>query len=89
MRNALNLACKLYSSPKLPVSKVEPTKLIDFESITSRFHFNIRLYKPMNQSAWRLVYGDAPVSSMAHNVDIGLYEGHYFYIKELDVLTSH
>ena len=53
----------------------------------------------MNQSAWRLVFGEAKRhsltqsldSSMANllNTDIGLCEGHCFYIKELDVLTNH
>ena len=43
----------------------------------------------MNQSAWRLVFGEEPDSDIANNVDIDLYEGHCFYIKELDVLTNH
>ena len=92
-RNALNLACEFYSNPKLRVSDIRPTKLIDFSSITSRFQVNIRLYEPVNQLAWRLVFWEAPdtsiASSIANNIDIGLYEGHCFYIKELNILTNH
>ena len=49
----------------------------------------------MNQLAWRPIFGEVPDSSIAcsianlPNADIGLYEGHCFYIQELDVLTNH
>ena len=74
-RDALKLALEFYFNPKLQVSYIRLPKLIDFE--------NIRFNEPVNQSAWRLVFGEAPDSSIANNVDIGLYEGHCFYIKEM------
>ena len=91
MRDALNLVHKFYSNSKLLVSDIRPTKLVEFENIASRFQVNIGLYEPMNQLAWRLVFGEVPDSSMANlpNIDIGLYEGHCFYIRELDVLANH
>ena len=60
---------------------MESTKLIDFENIASRCLVNIGLYEPVNESAWRLALGEAPDSSIAYNIDIGLYEAHCFYIK--------
>ena len=78
IKDALNLARELYSNPKLRVSDVRQTKLIDLKNITSRFQANIRLYEPMNQLAWRLVFGKALgssiASSVASNIDISLYE---------------
>ena len=88
-RDALKLVFEFYSDSKLQVSDVRSTKLVDFENVASRFQANIKLYEPVNQSAWRLVFGEAKDSSIANNVDIGLYEGHCFYIKELDILTNH
>ena len=89
MRDTLNLDRKVYSNPKLRVSDVRLIKLIDFENIALRFQVNIRLYEPVNQLTWRLVFGEAPDSSIAHSIDIGLYEGHCFYIKDLDFLANH
>ena len=93
------MAHEFCSNPELPVTEVERTKLVDFENIALRFQVNIRLYEPVNQSAWRLVFGEAPDSSISSsisssmanlpNVDIGLYEWHCFYIKDLDVLANH
>ena len=76
----------------MEVSDVRPTKLIEFENIALRLHVNIRLYEPVNKLAWRLVFEETQDSSIANvpNVNnIGLYEGHCFYINELDVLTNH
>ena len=87
-RDALNLVHEFYEQPNLQVSDVRPTKLIDFENIASRFQVNIRLYEPVNQLVWRLVFGHMHHRSSLLNVDIGLHEGHCFYIKNLDVLTS-
>ena len=82
-RDALKLTHEFYSNPKL-FSDVRSTKLIDFSSITSRIQVNIMLYESMNQSAWRRVFGEvldsSVASSVVNNVDIGLYEGHCFYI---------
>ena len=43
----------------------------------------------MNQSAWRLVFGEVADTRKDKNIDIGLNERHCFYIKDFDVLTSH
>ena len=88
-KDSLNLAHEFYSNPKLRVTEVKPTELVDFENIASRFQVNIKLYEPVHQSAWRLVFREAPDSSIANNVDIGLYEGHCFYIKDLNIPASH
>ena len=86
---ALNLARQFYNQPKLRVRDVRATKLVDLENIASKFIVNIRLYEPKNQSTWKLVFGQNQFKSYLPNVDIGLYEGHCFYIKDLDVLTNH
>ena len=92
-RDALKLAHECYSSLKLRVNDIIPTKLVDFKNIASRFQVNIRLYESVNQLAWRLVFGEALdssiASSIANKIDIGNYEGHCFYIKELDILANH
>ena len=69
-RDTLDLAREFYSSAKLRVAEVKLTKLTDFENVASRFQVNIRLYEPVNQLAWRLVFGETPDSSIAHNIDI-------------------
>ena len=52
----------------------------------------LRLYESVHQTAWRLFFGEAPDSrianSVANNVDIGLYEMHCLYTKDLDVLAN-
>ena len=53
------------------------------------FKVNSRLYEPKNQWTWKLVFGQNQLKSSLLNIDIGLYEGHCFYIKDLDVLTNH
>ena len=88
-REALNLAREFYNQPKLQVRDIRATKLVDFENIALKCKVNIRLYKPKNQSTWKLVFGQNQFKSSLPNVDIGLYEGHCFYIKDLDVLTNH
>ena len=64
-------------------------KLFDFGNIASRFQVNIRLYNPVNQSVWRLIFGHAHHGSSLSNIDIGLHEEHCFHIKSLDVLANH
>ena len=87
MRDALKLACEFYEQPNLRVSDVRPTKLNDFENISSRFQVNIRLYESLKNSGWKLVFGQHRRS--LPNVDISLYEGHCFYIKDLNVLVNY
>ena len=65
MRDALKLVCEFSSNPKLRVSDVRPTKLVDFENITSRFQVNIRLYESINNSVWWLVFGQMLDTSIA------------------------
>ena len=88
-RDTLNLACEFYKQPNLRVSDIRPTKLIDFENIALRFWVNIRLYESINQSVWKLVFGQVQHGKSFPNVDIDLYEEHCFYIKNLDVLANH
>ena len=71
------------------VCDVRLTKLIDFENIASRFQVNIRLYESINQLVWRLVFGQAHHRRYLMNADIGLYQGHCFYIKNLNGLANH
>ena len=89
MRDALNLACEFYKSPKLRISDVRPTKLIDLENIASRSWVNIRLYEPVAHSVWKLVFGQVQHRRSLLNIDIGLFEGHCFDIKNLNALTDH
>ena len=56
-RDTLKLARELYKQPNLQVSDFRPTKLINFKNITSRFRVNVRSYESVNESVWRLVFG--------------------------------
>ena len=89
MRVALDLACEFYGSPNLRISDVRWTKLIDFENGSSRFRVNMRLYEPVAHSVWKLVFGQVQHGRSFPNVDIGLFEGHCFYIKNLNKLANH
>ena len=53
MRDALNSAHEFYGNPDLGVRDVRLTKLIDFESIASRFRVNIRLYESSGKCSLR------------------------------------
>ena len=88
-RNALNLACEFYKQPNLLVSDVRPTKPIDLKNIALRFQVNIRLYKSLNNSVWMLAFGQVQHRKSLPNIDISLYEGHCFYIKDLNILANH
>ena len=89
MRDALSLAREFYEQPNLRVSDMRPTKLIDFKNIASRFQVNIRLYESINSSVWKLVFGQVQHRRSLPTIDIGLYDGRRFHIKELKVLANH
>ena len=82
-RRALKLAREFYDDPKLKVKDVRGTKLVDFEGIGKMFTVNIRLYEPEDQKIWKLVFGKHQFKKCLPCVDIGLYEGHCFYIKDI------
>ena len=82
-RRALKLAREFYDDPKLKVKDVRGTKLVDFEGIGKMFTVNIRLYEPEDQKIWKLAFGKHQFKKCLPCVDIGLYEGHCFYIKDI------
>ena len=88
-RDALQLAREFYDQPTLAIKCVRPTKLIDFERIAAKFQVNIRLYEPMDQSTWKLVFGQNQFRESRSNLDIGLCEGHCFFIKDINLLANH
>ena len=88
-RDALLLVREFYNEPTLLLRDVRPAKLIDFERIASKFQVNIRLYEHVNQSIWKLVFGQNQFRASHSNVDMGLYKGHCFFIKDLDILANH
>ena len=62
---------------------------MDFENINSKFQVNIRLYESVNNLSWKLVFGQVQHKRSLPNIDIGLYKGHCFRIKDLDILATH
>ena len=91
-RDALQLARDFYNQPTLAVKCVRPTKLIDFERIAAKFQVNIRLYEPTNSKTgrtWKLVFGQNQFRVSRSNLDIGLYEGHCFFIKDVNLFANH
>ena len=85
------MAREFYGNSKLEAKEVRGTKLIDFENIAKRHNLNIRLYEPKDnqKTVWRLVYGKNQFKQDLPNIDIGLYEGHCFYIKDIQLLSKH
>ena len=53
------------------------------------FTINIRLHDPKDHKIWKLVFGKHQFKKSLPCVDIGLYEGHCFYIKDIEMLTEH
>ena len=90
-REALKLAGQYYQQPTMKKVDVRATKLVDFEGIARFLNINIRLYEPKHDShtIWCLVYGKNQHKESLPDVNIGLYQGHCFYIKDLDLLAKH
>ena len=69
---------------------MQATKLVDFEGIAKKFNINIRVYEPKqnSQSVWQLVYGQNQYKQGLDTINLGMFEGHCFYIKKMDVLCQ-
>ena len=80
---ALGLAREYYGDNKLKKRDVRPTRLVDYEGIAKHHNVNIMLHKPKRnaRSVWRLVYGKIQHNSDLTTINMGLLEGHCFYIK--------
>ena len=91
-RKALNLASEYYENPKLKRENVCVTKLVDMEGISRKFKINIRFFEPRENSEkapWRLVYGHNQYGKCRKSdINLGMLDGHCFYIKKMDVLTQ-
>ena len=91
---ALNLAREYYGDNKLKRKDVRPTKLVDFEGIGRHHNANIMLYEPKKDSGkdtgstWWLVYGKIQHKSESPAVNMGLFQGHCFHIKKMDLLCK-
>ena len=90
---ALRLAREYYGNPELTKHEVRATKLIDFEGIAKHHSINIMLYEPKGSEGkacdvWRLVYGKIQYKKDLSTLNIGLFEGHCFYIKSMDTLSK-
>ena len=83
------------------IHDVRLTKLINFDDIDSRFWINVRLYEAVpgngyvkvaiatNLSAWKLVFGQVQYRRSLPCIDIGLFKGHCFRIRNLDNYNRH
>jgi len=96
--DALKLAREFYDDNNLKKKDVKPTKLSDFEKIADKFNVNIRLFETIQkngQEIWQMVYGKNKFKESRESIDIGLYVdkskemSHCFYIKNLELLTTH
>ena len=73
---------------------MRPTKLVDFQGTAKHHNVNIMLYEPKKDkekdagSVWRLVYGKIQHKNDLPTINMGLLKGHWFYIKEMDVLLN-
>ena len=93
-RAALDLAREYYGDNKLKRKDVRPTKLVDFEGIEKHHNVNIMLHEPKKdrrkdaRSIWRLVYGTIQYKNDLLTINMGLLEGHCFYIKKMNVICK-
>lgn len=89
-REAEKLAQEYYGDPKLRKGDVRATKLVDFEGIAKHHEINIMLYEPKKnkKEIWQLVYGKVQYKKALPTVNIGLFDGHCFYIKDMDILCK-
>lgn len=86
---ALELARDYYGDLTLMKETVRATKLIDFEGIAKHHDVNIMLYEPkQKKEIWRLVYGKFQYKKDLPTMNIGLLDGHCFYIKDVSVLAK-
>ena len=79
-----------YGDKNLKKRDVRPTKLVDFEGNAKHCNANITLYEPKKDagSVWQLVYGKTQYKSDLPTINMGLLGGHWFYIKEMDILLQ-
>ena len=64
---------------------------MDFEGIAKKFNVNIRVYEPKvnsEKTPWRMVYGQKQYKEKLDTINLGMFGGHCFYIKKMDVLTQ-
>ena len=90
-KEALKLAREYYENNKLKRKDVRATKLVDLEGIAKKFNINIRVYEPKENSAkapWRLVYGHNQYKEKLDTINLGMLDGHCFYIKDMEVLCQ-
>ena len=91
---ALNLAREYYGDNTLKQKDVKPTKPGCFEGIAKHRSVNIMLFEPKEDRGEdagfirRLVYGKIQYKSDLATVNMGLFGGHCFYIKKMDVLCK-
>jgi hypothetical protein len=89
-KEAKKLARDYYGNAKLKVGDVRATKLVDFEGIARHHNLNIRVFEPKYgcKTVWQLVYGKGQYKQELDTIDIGMYKGHCFFIKNLSVLCK-
>ena len=88
---ALKLARSYYENGKLKRIDVKPTKLVDFEKIAEWFKINIRVFEPKVNSedtTWGLIYGQSQYKEGYDTLNLGMFQGHCFYIKRLEILCK-
>ena len=87
---ALKLAREYYKETRLKKSEVRATKLVDMEGIAKQHKINIMVYEPKgkSKSVWQLVYGKRQYKAGLPTMNVGLFEGHCFYIKDMKVLCQ-
>ena len=91
-REALTLAREYYGNDKLKQQDVRTTRLVDFEGIAKKFSINIRVYEPKKNSEkapWRQVYGQNQYKAKLDTINLGMFGGHCFYIKNMAVLCQN
>ena len=78
--------------PILTEAMYVATRLVDMEGIAQKFDINIRVFEPRTNSEkapWRLVYGHNQYrKGRKGDINLGMLEGHCFYIKKMNVLTQ-
>ena len=90
-KEAKKLAREYYENDKLKRQEVRATKLVDFKKIAKKLNINIRVYEAKSNSRkapWGLVYGKNQYKKGLNTINLGMFEGHCFYIKDMDVFSQ-
>ena len=87
-RKSLRLARFFYDNTKLKVREVEKTSFIEIDEVSKMYSVNFRVFELNDGNKWVLTHGKDKNENELPIVNIGYYDEHFFFIKDIEVLKS-